>query len=54
MLRMETFLSKQEGISTVTLAEHRKQMQTVIDDAIRFCDASPLPDHLHYLAEVQL
>ncbi len=54
LLRMETHLSKTEAVPIATLVAHQKQVHAKIDEVIRFCDASPVPDPLNYLAEVLL
>jgi TPP-dependent pyruvate/acetoin dehydrogenase alpha subunit len=52
LLRMEAHLSKTESLPIATIVAHQKEIHTKIDEAIRFCEASPLPDPLNYLAEV--
>jgi pyruvate dehydrogenase E1 component alpha subunit len=52
ILRMESYLTKQEALPITTLVAHQKQAHTLIDEAIRFCETAPLPDPLDYLAEV--
>jgi pyruvate dehydrogenase E1 component alpha subunit len=51
LLRMEAYLREHEAATDALLSEHQQQMQARIDDAIRFCEASPLPDPALYLAE---
>lgn len=51
LLRMEKYLCEREAVTDALLSEHRQRMEALIDDAIRFCEASPLPDPATYLAE---
>jgi pyruvate dehydrogenase E1 component alpha subunit len=51
LLRMEAYLREHEAATDALFSEYRQQMQTRIDDAIRFCEASPVPDPALYLAE---
>ena len=51
LLRMEKHLRTHEAATDALLSEHQQQMQALIDEAIRFCEASPLPDPALYLAE---
>jgi pyruvate dehydrogenase E1 component alpha subunit len=52
ILRMENDLCEREAATDALLSEHRQRMQALIEDSIRFCEASPLPDPALYLAEV--
>ena len=51
LLRMENHLRTHEAATDALLSEHQQQIQVLIDEAIRFCEASPLPDPVLYLAE---
>ena len=52
LLRMEDYLRKYEAATDTLFSEHLQQMESQIDAAVRFCEASPLPDPALYLAEV--
>lgn len=51
LLRMENYLREHEAATDALLSEHRQRMEARIDEAVRFCEASPMPDPSHYLAE---
>jgi TPP-dependent pyruvate/acetoin dehydrogenase alpha subunit len=51
LLRLEAYLREHEAATDALFSEHLKQMQTRIDDAVRFCEASPMPDPALYRAE---
>ncbi|MEI7946698.1 MAG: thiamine pyrophosphate-dependent dehydrogenase E1 component subunit alpha [bacterium] len=51
LLRMEAYLREHEAATDALFSEHQQLMQTRIDDAVRFCEVSPVPDPALYLAE---
>lgn len=51
LLRMEAYLRKHEAAADALFAEQRQQMHACIDNAVLFCEESPLPDPSLYLAE---
>ena len=51
ILRMETYLRDHEAATEALLCEPRNQAQACIDEAIRFCEASPMPEPAVYLQE---
>jgi acetoin:2,6-dichlorophenolindophenol oxidoreductase subunit alpha len=51
LLRMEAYLREHEATTDALFSEYRQQMQTRIDDAVLFCEASSMPDPALYLAE---
>lgn len=44
LLRMEQRLQAEGALTDAAISEHRRAMLARIEDAIRFCEASPLPD----------
>lgn len=51
VVRMERHLKAHDGLTEEALDLYRRKAQEQIADAIRFCEASPLPDPAAYLAE---
>jgi len=51
LLRMEDYLREHEAATDTLFSEHQQQMQSRIEDAVRFCETSPVPDAALYLAE---
>lgn len=51
LLRLETYLRDHEAATDALFCEQRNQVEARLEEAIRFCDASPMPEPSDYLGE---